>query len=603
MATSSPRSITSTITNHASKASPISIPSSPRPQLRGARAGQELGLKKIIGTTTTSSNAFDALPEARTVGYIAGAVAVVAKVENDGTLSQKFYKARQAAPTNGAYGIPLGELSLNPLSPSQGVRSRIPARNRDSPSSPSSFGSSSGFGSLDSPGSKSGSSILDKVKPLTGLAFSPDGRFLAVGETGHKPRVLIFSLAQTAYGEPPWTTISEHTFAVRCLAYSPDSQFLATLGDINDGFLYIWSIHPKTGSYVLRASNKCITNITSMAWIGNNLITVGTRHIKVWNVEATFAQDSLSRSLADQLSTLGVDGPRTLLGRNCLLGDLLDKTFTAIVPVTANKAIVCSDLGDICLFDENSSNSNIVWVGDTGFHVHTATLLSSSLLLIAGHEGNLRLLGIDKLIAAPITSDMKLYETGVKIKVGQTADTIVAMGYLGENLVILDSQKQIQILSCNPDASKLVESNQKAIHCLPAHGMPPISIYAVRNSAASGTAAISWTADGTVLFWDTNGCCQKRVKVMLEHGPSTSEDLINELRVVRITKSSAFLVSGDKFGILRSVQGAEYQGASIFANILSESPESKMKKAWQNAKLITARSLISPSEKPSLRPE
>jgi WD40 repeat protein len=553
MAISSPRTITSTLTNPASKASPLSKFSSPRPQLRGTRAEQELGLKKIIGTTTTSSNAFDALPEARSVGYIAGAVAVVAKVENDGSLSQKFYKARQASPTNGGYGIPLGELSLNPLSPAQGLRSRIPARNRDSPTSPSSFGSSSGFGSLDSPGSKNGSSIVDKVKPLTCLAFSPDGKFLAAGEAGHKPRVLVFSLATDAYTEPLWTTLSEHTFAVRCLAYSPDSQLLATLGDINDGFLYIWSINAKNGSYTVRASNKCTTNVNSMAWVGNNLITVGTRHIKVWNVETTFAQDSLSKSLADQMSTLSIDGPRTLLGRNCLLGDLLDKTFTAIVAVTANKAIVCSEGGDICVFEDNGSSSYIVWVGDTDFQIHAATLLSPNLLLIAGHGGNLRLLGLEKLTAAPITPDMKLYEKGVRIKVGQTADTIVAMGYLGEDLVILDSQRQIQILSCNPDASKLIDGSETSIHCLPAHGSPPVGIYAITESTASGTASISWTSDGSVLFWDYSGCFQKRVRIIIEQGLSTGDELVNELKVVRMTKDGAYLVSGDRLGILRSV--------------------------------------------------
>lgn len=566
MATSSPR--TSTFTDPASKASPLSKVSSPRPQPRSTRAEQELGLKKIIGTTTISNNGFDILPGARSIGYIAGAVAVVAKVQDDGTLSQKFYKARQASTTSGGYNIPLGELSLNPLSPTQGLRSRVPARSRDSPTSPSSFGSSSGFGSIDSPGSKNGSSIVDKVKPLTCLAFSRDGKFLAVGESGHKPRVLIYSLAQDACTEPLWTTLSHHTFAVRCLAYSPDSQFLATLGDINDGFLYIWSINSKTGSYNLRASNKCTTNVNAMAWIGNSLITVGTRHIKVWNVETTFVQDSPSKSLADQMDALSIDGPRTLLGRNCLLGDLLDKTFTTIVPVTEKKAIVCSDGGDICLFEDNDSSSQITWVGDTGFNVHTATLLSTSLLLIAGHGGNLRLLGLAKLTAAPVTPDMKLYEQGVKIKVGQTADAIVAMGYLGEDLVILDSQKQIQILSCNPDASRLTGASQNAIHSLPAHGMPPVGICAIRESTDSGMASISWTADGSVLFWDHKGTFQKRVRIVIEQCLTTGEYPVNELKVVRMIKDGSALVTGDRFGILRSV---EEEGSSSFMSQLTSS--------------------------------
>jgi WD40 repeat protein len=96
---------------------------------------------------------------------------------------------------------------------------------------------------------------------------------LTRAQTGYKPRVLIFSTAPDAPSDTPLTSLADHTFGVNCLAFSPDSRYLASLGYVNDGFLYIWSINPRTGAASLYASNKCVNHINRMAWMGNKLIT------------------------------------------------------------------------------------------------------------------------------------------------------------------------------------------------------------------------------------------------------------------------------------------------------------------------------------------
>jgi WD40 repeat protein len=69
------------------------------------------------------------------------------------------------------------------------------------------------------------------------------------------------------------SALSEHSFGVNCVAFSPDSRYLASLGSSQDGFLYIWSINIRTGAATLHASNKCVSNINKMTWMGNKLIT------------------------------------------------------------------------------------------------------------------------------------------------------------------------------------------------------------------------------------------------------------------------------------------------------------------------------------------
>jgi len=547
MASSSPHSATSAIMNPASKASPHSKITIPRSTTRITTTEQDLGLSRIIGTTTTSNNAFDVLQDQHSIGYIAGAVAVVAKVAVDGSLSQRFFRAKQS--TNaGCYAVPLGELSSNPLSPSQGLRNRAPVRHRDSPTSPSAFGSSI-FSSLDSPGGRNGTSIVDKIKSLTCLSFSPDGKYLAAGETGHKPRVLIFPLDQVSQHDPLWTSLSEHTFGIRCLAFSPDSQLLASLGDINDGFLHIWSVNPRTGTFTLRASNKCTTTVNHMAWIGKNLITVGTRHVKVWNVESTLSQDGGGKSLADQMSTLNLDGPRTLLGRNCLLGSMLDKTFSAIVPLTSSRAVVCSENGDICIFDDNESSSQLVWVGDAGFPLQTASLLSTIMLVVAGQSGKMRIFGLAKFLSGPLTEDRKTYERGIAIKAGQTANSIVALGFLGDAVVLLDSNKTIQVLSCNPEV--ITESVDHTLRISPAHASAPVGVQSLQRPNVLDAAFMTWALDGSVFLWSHEGCIKRQIKLTLGSDQTSTEEMVNELKVVRLSTDNTHLITGDRYGILR----------------------------------------------------
>lgn len=94
-----------------------------------------------------------------------------------------------------------------------------------------------------------------------------------IRQTGYNPRVLIFSTARDALPDVPLSILNDHTFGVRSLVFSPDSQYLATLGNVNDGFLFIWAINLKNGSARLHSANKCTSFIRDMCWLGQSLVT------------------------------------------------------------------------------------------------------------------------------------------------------------------------------------------------------------------------------------------------------------------------------------------------------------------------------------------
>lgn len=226
-----------------------------------------LSLKRIIGTTVSSPTGFDSLPNGNIFAYVAGAAVVVVQLEEDSQYSQRFFRAHPTAVPviPGATATP-----STPINTANDSRNRTGASLRESAIgfSPSTPTTSRAVWS-DSPLSKTWTS-RERIKAATCLSISRDGRFLAVGETGYTPRVLIFNLQESS--DAPLVILNEHTFGVTAVCFSPDGRYLATLGSPNDGFLYMWRIS-STGAARLHASNKCTSTIKGMMWMGNSLIT------------------------------------------------------------------------------------------------------------------------------------------------------------------------------------------------------------------------------------------------------------------------------------------------------------------------------------------
>jgi len=411
----------------------------------------------------------------------------------------------------------------------------------------------------DSPGSRSWAT-RERVKAATCVSFSPDGKYLAVGETGYRPRVLIFSTSKESSPDCPLTCLPDHTVGVQCVAFSPNSQYLASLGTDRDGFLFIWSINSRNGAATLYASNKCTNQINQMAWMGSSLITVGKRHVKVWRLDDSVASTPVTtpvKALAGFFSSPQSSQPlgkphKTLHGRNCLLGSLQECKFTAVVPLSKNMAVVCSDAGDICWLDDSDGCQRFKQLTKVDFSITAASLCPSGELLVAG-RGIMKCFNVQSLLALDLAD-------GPSRRLSQEFSdqtTVVALSQLGDYLVSIDEKRAISLIETPPIGDC---QQATAVLRLPAHGGAVLGVRQLPKNDVLSASFFSWSADGMILFWDADGLCKRTFQVPLEQPESADPTDLNELKVVRTLSSAGLLISGDKFGYLRCVvfQGVQY---------------------------------------------
>jgi WD40 repeat protein len=363
-----------------------------------------------------------------------------------------------------------------------------------------------------------------------------------VGETGYTPRVLIFSLQDTS-SDIPLVSISEHTFGVTAVAWSPDGKYLASLGTANDGFLYLWKIDPKTGAAKLFQQNRCTSFIKGMFWMGNSLVTLGVRHVKVWKVEEELPRISPTKvKFPSELSYPQPQTQRALPGRNILLGPLLEACFSCAVAIDEKQAVICSENGDICLLDQHMK---LTKVHEMGFYVHCVSLRQSH-VYVGGKGGQFAVLSLDAILQG---ADNKV------LKVAEDSSGILAMGFLEERLVTIDDKHSVDIWG--PDFVPSKSNGEITRIPIPGHGEAIVGIHAFCGQGSTESFFYTWSASGRVTLWDAEGMAKSSFSVPVEQLDADDESVpVNELVIVRATKGGKQFVAGDKLGVLRVIDGA-----------------------------------------------
>ncbi|KAK1772460.1 WD40 repeat-like protein [Phialemonium atrogriseum] len=490
--------------------------------------------QRVIGTTCSSPTGFDTVQSS--FAYVAGGAVVVVDVRG-GHYSQRFYRARPTA-------VPI--FSVSPVSHAPSTPNSTPKAN-DSRNRVAASPRDSLYGPLDwsdSPTSKTWTS-RERIKAATCLALSCDGRYLAVGETGYAPRVLIYNLQDNS-SDTPLVSISEHMFGVRAVAWSQDTRYLASLGAANDGFLYLWKIDPRTGAARLFQQNRCTSFIRGMIWMGNSLVTLGVRHVKVWRVEEGGPNTSPTKS------KFSADGPlpqpqtqKALPGRNILLGSLLDSTFTCAAAIDENRAIICSESGDICLLDDTQKQMKLIKILEAGFVVNCTSIRQNN-IYIGGKGGEIIALSVDMILEGhpdPI------------LKSSRASNGLLAMGFLADNMVTINTKRSIDIWGAD---YLLMESNQDTAHIpIPGHGDPIVGIQQLHGMNKSDAPFFTWSACGRVNLWDLEGRVKSSFDIGLEQIENGTEpDRVNQLVIVRATRGAKQFIAGDKFGVIRVIDHA-----------------------------------------------
>ena len=275
-----------------------------------------------------------------------------------------------------------------------------------------------------------------------------------------------------------------------------------------------------------------------------NLVTFGTRHVKLWRLEGSTPSTPVKLLASFLTHHTPKREHRILAGRNCLLGPLLEGTFTCAVALSRSRAIVCSETGDICLLDDSEGRQGFVKIGDAGFSVTAASKVSSNEVQLAGKGGMLRTFEVDKLLNKTYQGASSR-QSSVDENCGD-GPFIVALAPFGKHSISVDTNRFIRLIK--PLAPETKGEPEVALQ-LPAHGGPVLGVRPCRTSKDLVATFFTWSAEGTILFWDSDGVLKKSISVEAEQ-PESSDEPLNELKVVRLC-GSRNLVTGDKCGVLR----------------------------------------------------
>nr|XP_004660952.2 mitogen-activated protein kinase-binding protein 1 isoform X2 [Jaculus jaculus] len=172
-------------------------------------------------------------------------------------------------------------------------------------------------------------------KTITALAFSPDGKYLVTGESGHMPAVRIWDVAERSQV----AELQEHKYGVACVAFSPSAKYIVSVGYQHDMIVNVWAWKKN----IVVASNKVSSRVTAVSFSEDcsYFVTAGHRHIKFWYL--------------DDSKTTKVNTTVPLLGRSGLLGELRNNLFTDVACGRGKKAdstFCITSSGLLCEFSD-----------------------------------------------------------------------------------------------------------------------------------------------------------------------------------------------------------------------------------------------------------
>ncbi|XP_041827607.1 LOW QUALITY PROTEIN: mitogen-activated protein kinase-binding protein 1 [Melanotaenia boesemani] len=147
-------------------------------------------------------------------------------------------------------------------------------------------------------------------KAITTLAFSPDGKYVVTGESGHMPAVRVWEVSD----HQQVSELQDHKYGVACVAFSPNGKYIVSVGYQHDMMVNVWSWKKN----IVVAANKVSSKVTAVSFSEDSsyFVTAGNRHVKFWYLDHT--------------KTSKVSSTVPLLGRSGLLGELRNNFFSDV---------------------------------------------------------------------------------------------------------------------------------------------------------------------------------------------------------------------------------------------------------------------------------
>jgi WD40 repeat protein len=312
---------------------------------------------------------------------------------------------------------------------------------------------------------------------------------------------------------------------------------------VNDGFIFIWKVDPRNGSARFFQQNRCTAQVNGMVWLGNTLVTFGTRHMKAWKVDDVPRPISPPKKIPVR-DLSAADAQRTLSGRNVVLGSMLEASFMCALPLDGTHALLCSDNGDVCLLDDTSGQTKLTRVAELDFPI-TCCTQRGPVVVVGGKDGQLVTLDVGSTLA--LSPSLSRGESGL-------AGLTVA-GVVQDQLVTIDPERSIDIwdADCLPTTSAENLTRTR----LAGQNDPILGIQPIAAQEDGGAVFFTWSGSGKVLLWDLNGGLKKSIDIAVEDCQTGNDkEPNNQLCVVRADDHGKFFAAGDRVGVLRVVDHA-----------------------------------------------
>ena len=307
------------------------------------------------------------------------------------------------------------------------------------------------------------------------------------------------------------------------------------------------------GSAKLHASNKCVSSVQEIVWMGNSVVSVGTRHVKVWRVDHTESV-SPTKNRPDLIKGLEIPpsspAPKAFSGRNCLLGSLIDAVFTSVVAVSQDKAILCTEQGDICVLDDADQEQRLEKVAQVDFSPFCVSVgTSKDSIIVAGAEGRIKVLSIQDLEKSEPDPDMinnSSRTSRTTVDTGGGSPDILAIGTLSMGrFFTVDRNHTMSVKK----VENVEEQDPRTIlKQIDAHDTAVLGVSALQQPNKFGADFFTWACQGTALFWKLDGTCTHRLEIPLDQEDTPEIGDVNELKVLRASSSDDLFVFGDKLG-------------------------------------------------------
>ncbi|KAJ3178529.1 hypothetical protein HDU85_005136 [Gaertneriomyces sp. JEL0708] len=434
------------------------------------------------------------------------------------------------------------------------------------------------------------------AKAISCLAYSSDGEYLAAGEAGHQPRVLVWQ------GKKIVSELVGHKYGVQNVVFSPDMKWLVSVGYPHDGFIYVWNW--RTGQRL--AYGRITQRIEAVCFYPDSsaFVTAGKAHIKLWTLDLP-RLSTLGRTTNAKPVPMLIDGAKGTVDPHHASRTIVD--LESVVIEDRVRVFAVTDNGYILHFDDTLFEDT--WL-ELKMDTCRSLAIANGHIVTCGSNGCIRLFKANNLqhlvtLPKPHPIDVNVH-TSTEKRVG-VYPAVVASKFTadGTKLVCAYSDRSFFVWDLHDVASAKLQRHFLwhndavwGVEMIPTISMSPTT------RTAQGLPPNSFathSADGTIRFWNletlyapkddslylpyfrNNKYSRELVRTLYvdrtgveklsRASISGKEDDTPEkagVRALAVSPDGRFMASGDRLGNIRVHELGQFQQIQFFSAHMGE---------------------------------